>query len=114
VLTAPFSFDEFYGLYGNSWRVPPSQSLLSPCGREVISGNPRGLFYPGNLPPDLAKRASAICVNAGVRAAALLNACTVDVVMLGSSAAAHAYLSQPANVTVGEINPPSSPVIQRR
>ncbi len=102
VLTAPFAFNEFYGLYGDSWRVPANQSLLSACGREVVSGNPGALFYAGNLPPALAKQAGVVCLDAGVRVAPLLDACTVDVVVLGP-AAAKAYLSQPANVTLGQI-----------
>ena len=106
VLTAPFAFNEFYGFYGNSWRVPANQSLLSPCGRKVVSGDPRTLFYASNLPPTLAKPARVICLEAGVRVAPLLDACTVDVVMLGNKAAAKAYLSEPANVTLGEITLP--------
>ena len=106
VLTAPFPFAEFYGLYGNSWRVPARQSLLNPCGRKVISGNPRTLFYSSNLPPELAKLGRAICLNSGVRAAPLLDACTVDVVMLRTRSAARAYHNEPANLTVGIISPP--------
>ncbi len=105
VLTAPFAFNEFYGLYGNSWRVPANQSLLSACGSKVVSGNPQTLFYTSNLPPTLAKQARVICLEAGVRVAPLLDACTVDVAVLGR-AAAKAYLSQPANVTLGEITLP--------
>ena len=105
VLTAPFIFSEFYGLYGNSWRVPANQSLLSACGRKVVSGNAQTLFYASNLPPTLAKPARVICLDAGVRVAPLLDACTVDVVVLGK-AAAQAYLSEPANVTLGEITLP--------
>ncbi len=105
VLTAPFAFNEFYGLYGNSWRVPANQSLLSACGRQVVSGNPGTLFYTGNLPPALAKQAGVVCLDAGVRVAPLLDACTVDVAVLGR-AAAKAYLSQPANVTLGQITLP--------
>ncbi len=105
VLTAPFAFNEFYGLYGNSWRVPANQSLLSACGRQVVSGNPGTLFYTGNLPPALAKQAGVVCLDAGVRVTPLLDACTVDVAVLGR-AAAKAYLSQPANVTLGQITLP--------
>ena len=105
MLTAPFAFNEFYGLYGNSWRVPANQSLLSACGRTVVSGNPQTLFYTSNLPPTLAKQARVVCLEAGVRVAPLLDACTVDVVVLGRTAA-KAYLTQPANVTLGEITLP--------
>jgi hypothetical protein len=108
VLTAPFPFNEFYGVYGNSWRVPASESLLSPCGGKVVSGNPATVFYAGNLPPGLAKEARTICLQSGVRAASLLDACTVDVAVLRSKAAARAYLGEPANVVLGEITPPAS------
>jgi hypothetical protein len=106
VLTAPFAFNQFYGLYGNSWRVPASQSLLSACGDKVIRGNPTTLFYTNNLPPVLAKQARGVCIEAKIRVPALLDACTVDVAMLGNKAAVKAYLSEPANVTVGEITLP--------
>ena len=106
VLTAPFPINEFYGHYGNSWRVPASQSLLSVCGRKVLSGNPTAPFYASDLPPGLAKQTRAICLNAGVRVAPLLDACTIDVAVLRERAAAKAFLSEPANVTLGEIIPP--------
>lgn len=106
VLTAPFPFAEFYGVYGNSWRVPARQSLLNACGRKVISGNPRTLFYASNLPPELAKLGRAICRNSRVEAAPLLDACTVDVAMLRTRAAARAYQNAPAPRTVGLISPP--------
>ena len=70
-----------------------------------MSGNPQTLFYTSNLPPTLAKQARVVCLEAGVRVAPLLDACTVDVVVLGRGAA-KAYLSQPANVTLGEITLP--------
>lgn len=106
VLTAPFPFAEFYGVYGNSWRVPATRSLLNACGRRVISGNPNTLFYSRNLPPELAKLGRAICLSSGVKAPPLLDACTVDVVMLRSRAAARIYRNTPANLTVGVISPP--------
>ncbi len=114
VLTAPFAFNQFYGLYGNSWRVPASQSLLAGCGEKVVRGNPTTLFYASNLPPAVAKAARAVCLEAKVRAPGLLDACTVDVAVLRNKAAAKAYLSEPANVTVGEITlPPFSRPAQR-
>jgi hypothetical protein len=70
VLTAPFPINDFYGHYGNSWRVPASQSLLFVCGRKVVSGNPTAPFYASDLPPGLAKQARAICLDAHVRGSA--------------------------------------------
>jgi hypothetical protein len=106
VLTAPFAFNEFYRLYGNSWRVPPGQSLLSACGRRIASGNPRNVFYPNNLPPRVAKLGRAACRAAGVQAAPLPDACIVDFAMLGKGALL-VYSSLPADVTWGKINPPN-------
>jgi hypothetical protein len=111
VLTAPFAFNELYHLYGESWRVPSNQSLLSACGGKVASGNPQQLLYANDLPPKVAKDARAVCIGAGVQAAPLLDACTVDVAVLGNKAAAHVYLGVPTDVTWGKILPPSgSPV----
>jgi hypothetical protein len=107
VLTAPFNFSQFYNTYGNSWRIPATQSLLSACGTKVPTSNPTNVFYAGNLPPKLATTARAACVAAGVTAAPLLDACTVDTAVLGTSAIT-AYQGLPANVTWGKITPPAA------
>jgi hypothetical protein len=90
VLTAPFAFNEIYGPYGNSWLVPANQDLLSACNGKsggVQHSNPRQLFYANNLPQKVAAAARAVCIAAGVEVAPLLNACTVDVAVLGHQAA---------------------------
>jgi hypothetical protein len=90
VLTAPFTFKEFYGLYGNSWLVPANQDLLSACNGKsggVGHSNPRAPFYANDLPPKLATAAQAVCAAARVEVTPLLNACTVDVAVLGRQAA---------------------------
>jgi hypothetical protein len=102
VLTAPFQFGEFYKLYGNSWRVTPRQDLLSACGTKVASGTPAENFEAGNLPPKLFNSARAICVRAGVQTPALLDACTLDVAVLGRDAA-EVYRTLPRNVIWGKI-----------
>jgi hypothetical protein len=107
VLTAPFNFSQFYNTYGNSWRIPATQSLLSACGTKVATGNPTNVLYTGNLPPKVAITARAACVAAGVTAAPLLDACTVDTAVLGTSAIA-AYQGLPANLTWGKITPPAA------
>jgi len=114
VLTAPFAFNEFYHLYGDSWRVPANQSLLSACGGKVASGDPQKLLYSSDLNPELYKTAHAVCVGAGVKAAPLLDACTVDVAVLRNKAAARVYLSVPTDVTWGKITLPpfGSPAIR--
>jgi hypothetical protein len=90
VLQAPFAFKEIYGLYGSSWLVPANQDLLSACNGKsggVKYINPRAPFYADNLPPKVATAARAVCVADRVHATSLLNACTVDVAVVGKQAA---------------------------
>lgn len=103
VLSAPFAFNEFYERYGQSWRVPAAQSLLSPCGERVASGVPRAPFYASDLKPEVHRTAQTVCLRAGVKAAALLDACTIDVAVLGNKRAATAYVGLPAPATVAKI-----------
>jgi hypothetical protein len=107
VLTAPFHFTRFYHAYGNSWRVSAGQSLLSACGGQVTSSDPKNLMYAGNLKPKVADAARSTCLRSGVPATspALLNACTVDVAILGTKKAAQAYLGGPS-VIWGKITKP--------
>lgn len=110
VLTAPFPFDKFYHLYGDSWRVPAKDSLLSVCGKRVSSGDPQGLLYASNLNPQQARPARALCLDGGVKVAALLDACTVDVAVLGSKQALLIYRDLPKNLIWGKITlPPFGP-----
>jgi hypothetical protein len=114
VIQAPFGFDTFYGKYGNSWRVPIKESLLADCGQKVASGNPTNLMYASNLDPKLAQAARAVCERAGVKAPALLDACTVDVAVLGTKAAAQVYVNLPPNLNWAKITlPPFNPAASR-
>jgi hypothetical protein len=105
VLTAPYAFSPFYGTYGNSWQATAKQDLLTACGRAPVQSNPGNTFYVNNLPPAIARQARTICLNAGVKAAPLLGACTVDEAVLGKKAPL-IYRTLPTNVTVGTISPP--------
>jgi von Willebrand factor type D domain len=100
VLSEPVSFKELYSVYGQSWRVRPGQSIL--CGRPVKAAIPARPFYAQNLPAAVAQRARAVCLRAGVRKGALLDACTLDVAVIGRSRAARAYVGaqQPAAVGI--------------
>jgi hypothetical protein len=110
VLPAPFPIDSFYNQYGDSWRVPAGQSMLSVCGKKVVSANSEQLFYADDLPTKLADRGRAECVATGVEAPALLGACTLDAVVLNTKAAAAVYRTLPKNLTLGQIIlPPLSP-----
>jgi hypothetical protein len=102
VVTAPFSFGKFYKQYGNSWRVTPAQDLLSACGTKFASGNPTENYEASSLPHQEFLSAHAICVSAGVRAPALLDACILDVAVLGKEAV-NVYRTLPTNVIWGKI-----------
>jgi hypothetical protein len=101
VLTMPVSFEELYGRFGNSWRVPASQSLLSVCGDKKIERSiPTKTFYANNLNRDKYAVARTICTEAGVKDEALLDACTLDVTVLGNKKAARVFLNKPVPVVV--------------
>jgi hypothetical protein len=101
VLNIPFSFEEFYHRYGESWRVKPAESMLNVCGEAKESGLPAKPFYAKDLDPQIAKRVEAICREAGVKGP-LLDACMIDVAFTGKESAAriHARTRQPVAVGV--------------
>jgi hypothetical protein len=104
VLTRPFPFDAFYRQYGESWRVGPEESLLSVCGdRRAERGIPSRPFYASDLPAELATRARAVCLAAGVKEETQLDACTLDVAVIGDNQAAQVYVGMPAPVVEGKI-----------
>ena len=104
VLTSPFAFDDLYHHYADSWRVQLGESLLSGCGdKKVERGIPRKTFYSRDLDPKVAERTRAVCVAAGVKGDALLDACTLDVAVIGAAAAAKVFVAAPQPVAVGTI-----------
>jgi hypothetical protein len=108
VLTAPFAFGEFYHLYGDSWRVGfEGEDLLSVCGEQTEIGDPRIPFYASQLPPQLYEQSRAVCTAAGVIGDALLDACTLDVGVIGNEAAAQVYVNARQPVAVGTIIGPN-------
>ena len=103
-LTNPFPFADLYHRYADSWRVPSNESLLRVCGdREIESGIPTTTFYANDLDPKLYERARAVCVAAGVKVGPLLDACTLDVTVIGSDTAAQVFVGAPAPIAVGGI-----------
>jgi hypothetical protein len=101
VLKIPIPFEELYQKYGDSWRVPPEDSLVSVCGDgKIESGNPAGPFYANDLPKDVSEKARAICTAAGVKEGPLLDACTLDVAVIGNETAANVYVGMSAPVVV--------------
>ena len=103
VLAAPFPFESFYHPYTDSWRVSPTESLLAVCGSETELGIPSRTFYVSDLDPKVAERTRAVCMKAGVKDAAFLDACTVDVAMIGNDEAAQIFVDMLPPVAVGEI-----------
>jgi hypothetical protein len=104
VLTNPFSFEELYRRYGESWRVAPNESLLSACGdRSVERGNPSRPFFAKDLDRSIYDRTRAVCIAAGVKGEALLDACTLDVAVIGNDAAANVFVTLPQPVAVGTV-----------
>jgi hypothetical protein len=104
VLTNPFSFDDLYRRYGESWRVPAGESLLSACGEgNVEHGNPGRIFYARDLDRKDYERTRAVCTTAGVKGGALLDACTLDVAVIGTEAPAQVFVNAPEPIAVGNV-----------
>lgn len=101
VFPAPLPFGQLYRRYGDSWRVAPAVSLLSVCGGKIERSNPQKPFFASNLAPGTRDRARAICLHTGVKNPALLDACTLDVAVLGKQAAT-VYVGATAPAAVGD------------
>jgi hypothetical protein len=103
VLSAPFAFADLYHAYADSWRVPPQDGLLSVCGRATQVGIPKAPLNAKDLDPQLYKRSRETCARAGVKQEALLEACTLDVAVLGRADAAKVFLGLRTPSAVGGI-----------
>ncbi len=103
ILTNPFPFEQLYHRYADSWRVDPASSMLKVCGDRVRPGIPGKPFGPRNLPPEVGKRVAAICTRAGVRPGPLMDACMIDVAVIGRAGAARVYAQTPVPPSVAEI-----------
>jgi hypothetical protein len=102
VLDVPYAFQDLYHRYADSWRVTPEESLLSACGgREIEQGVAAKPLYAANLDPKLAERTRAICQAAGVKQGALLDACTLDVAVIGDNQAAKVFVGMRMPAAVG-------------
>jgi len=103
VLTNPFGFDDLYHRFADSWRVPAEHSMLSPCDKRGIEPRaPSRRFYAEDLAANVREKARNVCIEAGVHAGALLDACTLDVAVIGHDAAAQVYVEavEPAKLGV--------------
>jgi hypothetical protein len=104
VLTNPFNFDELYHRFADSWRVSGEASMLSACNERLVEvGAPKRAFYAKDLEEGVREKARGVCVAAGVKPGALLDACTLDVVVIGQNEAAKAFVDVPQPAAVGTI-----------
>lgn len=103
VLKAPFPFSDLYHHYANSWAVPRGQSLLDACGeRRSETGLPAKAFFAKDLPRNEYKAARHVCEQAGIKIKSLLDACTLDVAVIGGESAAKVYVGALAPAAVGD------------
>jgi hypothetical protein len=103
VLTAPFEFSDFYSQFGDSWRVPSAQDMLDACSTSFVSADPTVNYEASSLPTAEYQSALATCDSADVKVPALLDACILDVAVLGSEAVS-VYQTLPTNLTWGQIS----------
>ena len=103
VLRAPFPFPDLYHHYADSWTVPAEHSLLDACGkRKIETGLPQRSFFAKDLPAKDYRTARRACQAAGVKIRPLLDACTLDVAVIGSESAAKVYVGAPKPAAVGD------------
>lgn len=108
VLRGPeYPFTPYYNDYGDSWRVPARQSLLSACGIKPAVSNPTAPFSAANLPAKVLQTAKRACAGARV-ALPLLSSCEIDVAVLGPKAT-QIYRGLSTNVTAGAITAAKGP-----
>jgi hypothetical protein len=91
-VTMPVSFDDLYHSYADGWRVQTRESLFSESSN-IRPGVPDRPFFAEDLNPADRGRALEICRAARIRVPALLEACTLDTVVLKDRAAATGFLN---------------------
>ena len=90
VLPLATTFTRFEATFADSWRVAPADSLFDRAA-VFVSGSADGgqaLVSAADLSVGVRAAAMATCIGAGVVDAALLQACALDVAVLGDAAAA--------------------------
>jgi len=106
MFSSPFAFEDLYHRFGDSWRVSPRESVLSDCGEPGERGIPDRPFYSKNLDPQLARHARAVCMEHGVKDRNLLEACTLDVAVIGKDDAADVFVNLRKPIAIGRVKPP--------
>ena len=104
VFTNPFAFSDLYGKFGESWRVSAKDSLLNVCSdRKVEIRNPARPFFAKDLERATYDRTRAVCVAAGVEGDTFLDACALDVAVIGTNDAAKVFLDTRVPAGVGTV-----------
>jgi hypothetical protein len=101
VLTNPFPFKELYNHYGDSWRVPAKESLLSVFGK-MEGANPKQPFHAVHLDPKVHAKWHAVGTKAGLKEGPHLDAAILDMAVIGHEKAAHAFVGAHPPVAVGK------------
>jgi hypothetical protein len=101
VYPVPLEFDTaffrfLYERFGPSWWVPASTSMLNPCNPILRPGDPSAPLSAASLPSWQRDPARTACLRAGVVIPVWLEACAVDVAVLGTASAAADPGPQPA------------------
>jgi VWD domain-containing protein len=94
VLRVPVAFFDLYHGYADGWRVQPNQSLFAEA-TTIRPGIPDKLFFANHLNPQDRARARAICRAAHITNKTLLDACTLDTVVLNDEAAVRVFVHAP-------------------
>ena len=99
IYSQPISFDNLYTHYGESWRLSDKEDVICKAATHphIV---PTRSFYAADLAPSVYARAHSACVTAGVKGTALLDACTLDVAVIGSDEAATPFVTEAAPAAV--------------
>lgn len=114
LLVNPFTFDDLYHRYGDSWRVPPAQSLFTALAKPhapiaaVEISVPRKMFFAHDLESKTFEKARATAAHLGVKEGPLLDAATLDVTVLGDEKAALVFVDATPPVAVAKIIAPAT------
>jgi len=115
VLTNPFSFNDLYHRFAESWRVSGETSMLSVCnaGKPIEFGIPQRTFYSKDLEPAIRQKAQGVCTTAGVKPGPLFEACTLDVAVIGNDLAAKVFVDSPPPAAVGTITGSGGGILEK-
>lgn len=88
VLEPPVALADLYNLFGESWRITQSESLLDyepGQSTSTFTGTPTEFVTSETLDPAARQAAETFCLDQGITEAALLEACIVDVAIGGEA-----------------------------